>query len=187
MHGLLCPRTELSEGLDVLSEQSRVVLAEDVVPAELVDGVALENGPEARLQDITFVDYVTEQVWQRSATLLRCWQLWLSGILPHQLLLVPEPDLRTVALPNNRTANGSSRPARRRKGENSRAILALFEREPNAALTKQEIAEKVNLPFSSVQAVLDREDSGFVMEGSLWKRKKPGSQQGGGIGRLAQP
>ena len=66
---------------------------------------------------------------------------------------------------------------RRRKGENRKAIHALYETRPHAALTKQQIAEQTGLPFSSVQAVLEREDSGFVMEGGgLWKRKKTAGQ-----------
>jgi hypothetical protein len=75
----------------------------------------------------------------------------------------------------NQSANqgNGSAPTRRRKGENSRAIHALFDAEPNAALTKQEISDRTGLPFSSVQAVLDREDSGFVTEGGLFRRKRP--------------
>lgn len=61
---------------------------------------------------------------------------------------------------------------RRRKGENRRAIDAIYDANPAAGLTKQEIAEKTKLPFSSVQAVLDRDGSGYFDEGGLWKRRK---------------
>jgi hypothetical protein len=72
------------------------------------------------------------------------------------------------------TNNGVSGSGRRRKGENMRTVLALYEREPEAALTKQEIATRTGLSFSSVQSVLDRKDAGFVMEGGLWRRKQTG-------------
>ena len=72
------------------------------------------------------------------------------------------------------SGNGALTGKRRRKGENARTILALYERDPNAALTKQEIADRTGLPFSSVQAILDKDDSGLSQEGGLWRRKKTG-------------
>lgn len=64
----------------------------------------------------------------------------------------------------------------RRKGKNMRAVLAIFEADPTAALTKQEIADRTSQPFSSVQAILDKGDNGLFQEGGLWKRKKQNSQ-----------
>jgi hypothetical protein len=70
-------------------------------------------------------------------------------------------------------ANG--KPSRRRKGENSRAIAKVFDDHPSGAFTKQEIADKTRLPFSSVQAVLDKEAANYACgEDGLWRRKKSG-------------
>lgn len=66
---------------------------------------------------------------------------------------------------------------RHRKGENARTIAALFDAEPGAAWTKQEIADRAGLPFSSVQAILGKGE-GDYQQGTdgLWKKKKTGGQ-----------
>src|SRR5579859_3233503 len=73
---------------------------------------------------------------------------------------------------------------RRRKGENTRTVLALFDKDPAAALTKQEIADRAQIAFSSVQSVLDvlakDEESGLYLEGGLWRRRRKVAGQVGG-------
>lgn len=58
----------------------------------------------------------------------------------------------------------SAEPARqhRPRGENLRLVRELFEKEPEATFTMQEIAEHTGVGISSVQAVLKKEDAGFV-------------------------
>lgn len=82
-----------------------------------------------------------------------------------------ESQLRRVA------ANGAVPKTRRRKGENARAVAALFDANPNAALSKQEIADRTGISWSSVQAVLKK--GGYHHgEDGLWRRKETGHGSG---------
>src|SRR5205807_281695 len=57
---------------------------------------------------------------------------------------------------------------RARKGENARAVADLYDATPDGAWTKQEIAEKTGLPFSSVQAILGKDDRYVQGPDGLW-------------------
>jgi hypothetical protein len=86
-------------------------------------------------------------------------------------------ELETASRKADRLADRSNGKVRSRKGENARAVAALFAK-PDVALTKQEIADRSKIPFTSVLRVLAK-DGGYI-EGAdgLFRRKAPGPQTG---------
>lgn len=61
---------------------------------------------------------------------------------------------------------------KRRKGENLRAIMELFAKQPGRGLSMSEVQHGLNISWSSVRAVLKNKKEIFFEKGDLWYMKE---------------
>lgn len=86
-------------------------------------------------------------------------------------ILAAKETLRAMQRQCSTTTNGSGPKPRRRKGENLQLLREQFRANPSAAMTAAQLAEKIDVPQSSVQNVLKNNDEFVSGGGGLWTWK----------------